>query len=169
MAIVGNLYKLEKQFSNKNLSVVFNYFKQALDANTDVHKRIFELPVGSFEKVTLKNGIFAFEQVALTQAIEKCFIESHKKYIDFQLLLDGIEEMGYIDIDKLSMDSPYCETKDLVIYHMQDNVSKFVLEKADLAIFFPEDGHIGLSMHKEESLIHKVVIKVPIDLVKLAN
>lgn len=167
MAIVGNLYKLEKQLTDTNLDVVFNYFKQALDINSSVHKRIFELPTGSFEKETLKNGIFAFEQVALTQNIEKCFIESHKKYVDFQLLLDGVEEMGYIDIDKLHIDTPYCETKDLVTYHMQTNISKFVLEKADLAIFFPEDGHIGLAMHEKKSLIHKVVIKVPTKLLRL--
>ncbi len=169
MAIIGNLYKLERQLIDTNLSVVFDYFKEALDINSNVHKRIFGLPIGSFEKVTLKNGIFAFEQVALTQDIEKCFVESHKKYVDFQLLIDGVEEMGYVDIDKLNIDNPYCEKKDLVTYHMQTNVSKFVLEKADLAIFLPEDGHIGLSMHKNECLIRKVVIKVPTDIVRLAN
>ena len=169
MAIVGNLYKLEKQLTDPNLSIVFDYLKQALDVNTSVHKSIFELPVDSFEKVILTNGIFAFQQVALTQEIEKCFIESHKKYVDFQLLLDGVEEMGYVDIDKLDIDTPYSATKDLATYHMRNTVSKFVLEKADLAIFFPEDGHIGLSMYKNTSLIHKVVVKVPIDLIRLTN
>jgi len=167
MAIIGNLYKLEKYLMEQNLSIVFDYFKQALDTNSSVHKRIFELPTGSFEKVTLVNGIFAFEQVALTQDIKHCFIESHRKYVDFQLLLDGVEEMGYVDIDKLKVDSPYSEEKDLITYEMRDKVSKFVLEKADLAVFFPEDGHIGLAMHEEKSLIRKVVVKVPVELLRV--
>ena len=167
MAIIGNLYKVRKQLTDTNLNVVFDYFKQALDTNSGVHKRIFELPTGSFEKVTLENGIFAYEQVAMTQEIDKCFIESHRNYVDFQLLLDGVEEMGYVDIDKLKVDSPYSEEKDLITYAMRSKVSKFVLEKADLAVFFPEDGHIGLTMHEEKSLIRKAVVKVPVKLLRV--
>ncbi len=166
MAIIGNLYKLEKQLSDKNLSVVFDYFKQALDITSDIHKRIFNLPVGSFEKMTLTDDVFALEQVFYTKKREECFIESHQKYIDFQLILEGTEEMEYIDIDKLNIDKPYHVLKDLITYKMVDNTSKFVLEKADLAIFFPDDAHIGLPMYKEKSLVYKTVIKLPIELYK---
>lgn len=72
--------------------------------------------------------------------------------------------MGYIDIDKLQVDAPYSKTKDLITYKMQENFSKFVLEPQDMALFFPEDGHIGLTKYKTESLIRKVVVKVPIEL-----
>lgn len=164
MAIIGNLFKLEKQLSDKNLKAVFEYFKQALDSNSEVNKRIFSLPAGSFEKVPLTDGIFALEQVFYTKDREECFIESHKKYIDFQLVLQGTEEMEYIDIDKLSVDKSYDDSKDLITYKLVDNTSKFVLQKADLAIFFPDDGHIGLPMHKEKSLVYKTVIKLPIEL-----
>jgi len=66
MAIVGNLYKLETQFSNKGLSPVFEYLKAALDVESSVHQRVFSLPLGSFEKTVLGNGIFAYAQVAMT-------------------------------------------------------------------------------------------------------
>ena len=164
MAIIGNLYKLEKQLSEKNLQVVFEYFKAALDESSEVHKRIFNSPVGSFVKLPLTDDIFALEQVFYTKNREECFIESHKKYIDFQLVLEGVEEMEYIDINKLTIDKSYDASKDLITYKMVDNTSKFVLQKADLAIFFPDDAHIGLPMHKEKSLVHKTVIKLPIEL-----
>jgi YhcH/YjgK/YiaL family protein len=164
MAILGNIYKLEKQLKNKSLNAVFEYFKQALDENSDIHKRIFSLPPGSFEKVPLSENIFALEQVFYTKNREECFIESHKKYIDFQLVLEGVEEMEYIDINKLTIDKSYDALKDLITYKMVDNTSKFILQKADLAIFFPDDAHIGLPMHKEKSLVHKTVIKLPIEL-----
>ena len=166
MAIIGNLYKLEKQLSEKNLSIVFDYFKTALDSSSDVHKRIFNSPVGSFEKLSLTDDVFALEQVFYTKNREECFIESHKKYIDFQLILEGVEEMEYIDIDKLKVDMPYDASKDLITYKMVDNTSKFVLQKADLAVFFPDDAHIGLPMYKEKSLVYKTVIKLPIELYK---
>ena len=164
MAIVGNLYKLEKHFSQPTLGLVFTYLKKALDESSDVSKHLHALPLGTFEKHTLEDGVFAFLQVAHTQNIETCFIESHKKYVDFQLLVAGSEEMGYIDVDKLEVDVPYDEAKDLITYAMQENFSKFVLEAQDMAVFFPEDGHIGLAQYKTKSLIRKVVVKVPVKL-----
>ena len=164
MAIVGNLYKLEKHFNAKKLNLVFSYLKKALDESSDVSKHLHALPLGTFEKHTLEDGVFAFLQVAHTKSLETCFIESHKKYVDFQLLVAGSEEMGYIDIDKLQIDTPYNKSTDLITYKMQKNFSKFVLEPQDLAVFFPEDGHIGLAKYKTESLIRKVVVKVPVEL-----
>lgn len=164
MAILGNIYKLEKQLKNKSLNAVFEYFKQALDENSDIHKRIFSLPPGSFEKVPLTDDIFALEQVFYTKNREECFIESHKKYIDFQLILSGNEQMEYIDIDKLEVDRDYDKQKDLITYRLVSNTSKILLQDNDLAIFFPDDAHIGLPKYKESELVYKTVIKLPVEL-----
>lgn len=164
MAIIGNLYKIEAFLKEKNLEVVFEYFKAALDTKSEIHKRIFSLNTGSFEKVQITNDIFALEQVFYTKDREECFIESHRKYIDFQLILDANEQMEYIDIDKLEVDKPYDVQKDLIVYKLAENTSKFLLQKADLAIFFPDDAHIGLPKYKESELVHKTVIKLPIEL-----
>jgi YhcH/YjgK/YiaL family protein len=164
MAIIGNIYKLEKQLADKTLSTVFDYLKQALDQNSDVHKRIFNSEPGLFEKVALNDDIFAFEQVVYTKERERCFVESHKKYIDFQLILEGVEAMEYIDIDKLKIDCPYDDSKDLLMYKMVNNTSKFVMEREDLAIYLPDDAHVGLAMHEKRSLIYKVVVKLPVEL-----
>lgn len=162
MAIIGNLYKLEEFLNKKNLDIVFNYFKEAVNKNSDIHKRIFNLPVGSFEKVNITEDIFALEQVFYTKNRESCFIESHKKFIDFQLILSGNEQMEYVDIDKLKIENPYDEKKDLITYKLVDNTSKFLLQENDLAIFFPDDAHIGLPQFKDSELVYKTVIKLPI-------
>jgi len=163
MAIIGNINKLETFLNDKNLEDVFNYFKQAINSKSDIHKRIFNLPVGSFKKVMITNNIFALEQVFYTRDRKECFIESHKKYIDFQLILSGNEQMEYIDIDKLEVKNNYDEEKDLITYKLVDNTSKFLLQENDLAIFFPDDGHIGLPKYKESELVYKTVIKFPIE------
>lgn len=164
MAIIGNIYKLQQQLNKKQLDIVFEYFLQSLDKNSHIHKRIFNLPVGSFEKVNISDDIFVIEQVFYTKERSMCFIESHKKYIDFQLILSGEEQMEYIDIDKLQIKESYDENKDLTIYQFTDKTSKFLLEENDLAIFFPDDAHIGLPKYLNSTLVHKTVLKLPVEL-----
>lgn len=163
MAIIGNIHKLAKQLEAKKLDIVFDYLQQALDEDSEVHRRIFSLPAGSFEKVPLRDGIFALEQVFYTKERHSCFIESHEHYIDFQLILEGTEAMEYIDIDKLEVDTPYDDAKDLVTYKMVDYTSRFILQQGDLAIFFPDDAHVGLPMYETPTLVYKSVIKLPIE------
>ena len=67
MAVIGNIYKLEKYFGHRDLKIVFEYFKAALDEAAAVHKRIFSLPVGAFEKVNIADDVFALEQGVWTQ------------------------------------------------------------------------------------------------------
>lgn len=164
MAIIGNINKLETFLKEKDLKIVFDYFKKAIDKNNDVHKRIFSLPAGSFEKVNITDDIFALEQVFYTKDRKDCFIESHKKNIDFQLILSGNEQMEYIDVDKLDVDCDYGEEKDLITYNLVENTSRFLLQNNDLAIFFPDDAHMGLPQYKETELVFKTVIKFPVSL-----
>ena len=164
MAIIGNIYKVEKLLKDKKLDLVFEYFKDAIDKNTSINKRIFNLPHGSFEKVNISDEIFALEQVFYTKDRKDCFIESHKKYIDFQLILSGNEQMEYVDIEKLTIENEYDEEKDLITYKLVDNTSKFLLQEKDLAIFLPDDAHIGLPKYKESELCYKTVIKLPVEL-----
>jgi YhcH/YjgK/YiaL family protein len=164
MAIIGNVYKIEKFLKDKNVKVVFDYFKEALEKNSKVSQRIFSLPLGSFQRYDINEEIFAIEQVFYTKNREECFIESHKKYIDFQLILSGNELMEHIDIDKLEVDMAYDEKKDLITYKLVDNTSRILLQAQDLAVYFPDDAHIGLPKYKESELVHKTVIKFPIEL-----
>ena len=41
MAIIGNINKLETFLNDKNLEDVFNYFKQAINSKSDIHKEEF--------------------------------------------------------------------------------------------------------------------------------
>jgi YhcH/YjgK/YiaL family protein len=112
----------------------------------------------------ITDNIFALEQVFYTKDRESCFIESHRNYIDFQLVLSGAEQMEYVDIDKLTVSNPYDVSKDLIKYEMTDHTSKFLLESGDLAIFLLDDAHIGLPKFKEPELVYKTVIKLPVEL-----
>lgn len=169
MAIIGNIYKLQKQLKDKNLASVFEYFLHSLNKDHEVNKRIFNLKAGSFEKVNITENIFALEQVFYTKDRQDCFFESHERYIDFQLILSGNEQMEYIDIDKLNVKDKYNKQKDLITYKLANNSSKFLLQKEDLAIFFPDDAHMGQAKVNSSELVYKTVIKLPINLFENKN
>lgn len=162
MAIISKIPKASNYFvDNQIFNTIFEYFNRCLESDSIENKRINSLDIGAFDRYYLTEDIFAIEQVFMTKKREKCFIESHKEYIDFQLIISGVEQMEYIDIDKLKIKKEYDEKNDLIIYNMTDETSKIVMEKADIAIFFPDDAHIGLPMHKKEALVRKTVIKLP--------
>lgn len=162
MAVIGNLFKIEHFLKNEKLKPVFDYLKKALDPESSIHKRIMNYSVGSFEKVNISENIFALEQVFTSKDSKDCFIESHKEHIDFQLVISGIEQMEYIDIDKLDVKNPYNALLDLIVYKPCDITSKIVLQKGDLAVYFPDDGHIGMPKYKKAGLVYKTVVKLPI-------
>ncbi len=163
MAIISNFNNLKPFLKRKKLEIIIEYFQEALNNSSKIHNRIKSLPIGSFEKVILTKDIYALEQVFYTKNREECFIESHKKYIDFQLVISGNEQMEYIDINKLETKRYYNKQKDLITYKLVDNTSKFLLQEKDLAIFFPDDGHIGCPKYNEVEVVYKTVVKFPME------
>ena len=161
MAIIGNLLDVQRVLDNRKLDKVFEYLTEALNQESSTHRRIFSLPVGAFEKYPITDDIFALEQVFYTKPREECFFESHRNYIDFQLCLSGIEQMEFSTISTLEENVPYDEETDFVKYKLDHFASKLVLRKEDLAIFLPEDGHLGMGEFNDQSLVHKTVVKLP--------
>lgn len=87
-------------------------------------------------------------------------IETHKKYIDIQLPLLGVEKIGWKAGSELQEESvPYNEEKDIAFY--VDRPTAFTkIYPGQFAIYFPEDGHApGIG----EGAIRKVVVKVRVE------
>lgn len=168
MAIIGNVNSTKNyiKVNKSNLEIISSYITSALCKSSNINNRILNLPVGSFNRVDLTHEIFALEQVFFTKDREDCFFESHKKYIDLQLLIQGEELMEYSEIEKLLIKTKYDELTDFVIYNTPEkhNTSKILLEKHDMAIYFPNDGHMGLSKSINISKVFKTVIKVPCEI-----
>lgn len=161
MAIVTTVVNISQYTSNK---VVLDYIKLVGSNSTD-RKRIFDLPLGSFEKHDLGNGVFALEQSYMTKKREECFWETHRKYIDIQIHLDGIEQMELVDLSKLTIKEEYNEEKDLIIYEDIVNTNKIIMQSNDIVIYFPNDAHMGLPMYENKpSKVFKTVIKLPVEM-----
>lgn len=85
-------------------------------------------------------------------------IETHKKYIDIQFPLLGVEKIGWKPGDQLLQESiPYNEEDDITFY-IDKPTAYTKIYPGQFAIYFPEDGHApGIG----QGCIRKVVIKIP--------
>ena len=87
-------------------------------------------------------------------------IETHKKYIDIQLPLLGVEKIGWKPGCELREESiPYDEAKDIAFY--VDRPTAYTkIYPGQFAVYFPEDGHApGIG----EGNIRKVIVKVQVE------
>ena len=91
------------------------------------------------------------------------FAESHKKYLDLQIVLKGQEKMGYADISSPSVTimEEYDEDIDLAKWYVNDEC-EYLMSESSFALIFPEDIHRP-GMKIDDEMIEKVVIKIKIE------
>ncbi|GHH97772.1 YhcH/YjgK/YiaL family protein [Neobacillus kokaensis] len=133
---------------NKKFDQVFAYIQQ-----TDFET----LEPGTYELdgKELFFNLFEYE----TKSEEERIWESHKKYVDIHLILEGQEFIGYELFDRMSMKEAYHEDDD---YYLMDGPLQSMnkLEKGDFAIYYPQDVHkTGIMVNGPEK-VRKAVFKV---------
>ncbi len=88
--------------------------------------------------------------------------EAHKKYIDIQCTLKGLEEIAYLPVDSLIETISYNEEIDAAFYIEDAQPLKMTIGDGFFAIFFPQDGHMPQLRVGEPQNVKKVVVKVKI-------
>lgn len=152
--VISNLKHTQiKHFSySKNLQKAFEYLK-----NTD----LLALPLGK----TIIDGdeVYLNRLQYQGKELKDCKIEGHKNYLDIQLVVQGKEKIGYVDIDNqsLSILTSYDDKKDKTNY-LGELDGEIVLSDGFYALVFPEDLHMP-QIKVDDNLIEKVVVKVKID------
>lgn len=87
-------------------------------------------------------------------------LEAHRRYIDIQLTVSGIEHIGWRPIEHCrAEDGPFAADRDLGFFRDQPE-SWLVLPPQHFAIFFPDDAHAPLG---GEGRVKKAVVKVELD------
>ena len=85
-------------------------------------------------------------------------LEAHRKYIDIQYVIAGVEEMGWnARIRCQQPHGQYDAEKDIEFFADTPN-SYVTVHPGEFVIFFPDDAHAPLIGRGE---VHKVVIKAP--------
>lgn len=88
-----------------------------------------------------------------------CKMEAHRKYIDIQIVLDGIETFGWGELgDCQSPTGEFDTTKDIVFF--ADQATTLVTARAgQFVIFFPQDVHAPLI---GQGRVRKAIVKVKV-------
>ena len=162
MAIFGNMDVIKQQASHEKFKRAFEYLEVVVKTASNENKRLLALEIGAFEKVDLNDANFALEQVYYSKNRNECFFESHKDYIDVQFILDGEEIIEVCNVDQLVVDQEYDKTMDLIKYYSTEQASKIRLKKGDVAIFYPEDGHMPCVQVDDSVKVVKTVVKVAV-------
>ena len=164
MALFGQIPLVKKQVTlSAGFVTAFDYVIEILTPESPARRRIDGLAAGASEKVELAGGAFAIEQVYYTKPRTEGFFESHKKYIDLQLVVEGVEGMEVSDISHLTVNEPYMAERDLIKYAHTTATSVIRVGPGAVAIFFPTDGHMPtLQLEDGPQLVRKTVVKVPV-------
>ena len=104
--------------------------------------------------------VFALVQDYETRPADRCAWEAHRKYLDVQHVVHGIERIGYASLASAREREPYDPARDVAFF---DPRADFVtLSPGMIAIFGPEDVHCPGVAAGEPARVRKVVVKVAI-------
>ncbi len=164
MASFGSLASLSSQHATAQFASAFAYAAEALRPGSPVHARIAAMAAGTVERIELGGGVFAMEQVYHAKARPEGFFESHRKYIDVQVIVDGVELMEVEDIARLRVTQDYDAEKDFMKYAIDvPDAAKLIVRAGEATLFFPTDGHMpSLRVDGRPTLVRKTVVKVPV-------
>ncbi|WP_181881786.1 YhcH/YjgK/YiaL family protein [Helicobacter sp. MIT 14-3879] len=170
MALLLEINNIEYMFNtNKKLHTLYNYLYSALDKSSSIYSRILSLDCKNHrdyrveQSIDLGSNILAIEQ-SYTLSNGGLF-ESHRKFVDFQLIVYGSECMEIGFASSFNTINDYDESKDLINYNCISKVSKINLYAYNILVLFPSDIHRG-GLKLENDIVFKSVLKVPISLVK---
>lgn len=163
MAIFGSIATVRAQLGNpQQFQSAFAYLEDCLHPGSAANLRLQQLAEGKSERVELATGAFALEQVYRTKLRNEGFFESHRAYIDVQVVVAGEEIIEVVDIAGLQVKEDRTPAKDVLIYQMVEPSTQLRMRAGDAAILYPVDGHMPSVAISQPTLVRKIVVKVPV-------
>lgn len=143
--------------------------------NIDLYKGISEdiyLGLKFLKKITpeIENGVHelsprvkAIVSEYQTKEVNEYGYEAHKKFIDIQYVLQGVEKVCCLPLDQLQERIPYKEESDAAFYTSNGKPVEMLIGNGSFAVFFPHDGHMPCLSIDEPLTVKKVVVKIQIN------
>lgn len=165
MAFAGSFQEVRTDAaSDPRFAAAFAYVSDLLEAGSAAWERMGRIAVGVTGRVELAGGAFALEQVYTPKPRAEGFFESHRKYIDVQVVVSGAELMELADISRLVVSDAYNPERDFIKYADIAGAAVLKMGPGDAAIFFPNDGHMPALHWRGSGVVRKTVVKVPVNL-----
>ncbi|MFC3847699.1 YhcH/YjgK/YiaL family protein [Helicobacter baculiformis] len=162
MAIFGKLTSLESLFRKTlELEFLYTYLQSLLEKTHIHHQNLIQQEIGSVRH-ELDHGMHA---MTIVYRPTEGVLETHRKYLDFLLVVQGSELVVFGDRGDLRVQNPYDAKQDQETYADDPNLSEVCMHAGMLGIFLDYDAHTTRSHHAQ--IVRKVVVKVPQELIKL--
>ena len=105
------------------------------------------------------DNLFAIVEHVSARTRTEAKLECHRRYIDIQLVLEGVDEMGWKALtDCHNPVDDYSAEKDIRFFN-DAPATWITTPPAAFCIFFPEDAHAPLV---GEGMIRKVIFKIAV-------
>src|SRR5688572_8037554 len=147
MALIGSLGTVRGQAAPvEKFAAAFAYLDDLFRAGSAAAERLRAQAPGETRRIELAGGAFALEQAYVAKLREEGFFESHRMFIDVQVVFEGEEWMELADIARMTVRTSYRADRDLTAYEDEAGASLLHLRAGEAAIFYPSDVHMpGLS------------------------
>lgn len=143
--------RIDKSVLTERVNSAVNYVK-SLDCNN--------LPVG--KKIVVNENFFYTVQSYDTKDESECRLESHRRYIDIQMMISGRERLDFVDISRLTLQEQYDEDHDVFFWNAPLNMSSTILSKGSCIVLYPESAHRGAVKINDSEHVLKIVGKVKV-------
>jgi len=95
-----------------------------------------------------------------TKAENENGFEAHRRYLDIQCTLRGVERVCCHPVEKLVETMPYSAENDCALYSADVRSQEMEIGDGYFAIFFPQDGHMPQLCVDSPVTVKKVVVKI---------
>ncbi len=162
MALFGTLAAVRDQCGRlPEFRAALAYAAEALTPGSAAQGRILALAEGATHREELPDGAYAVEMAYRTKSRAEGFFETHRRYIDVQVLVAGEELMEVAPVSRLPMSQPYDAARDLIRHADYAGGSVLRLAAGEVAVFWPVDAHMPALAAARAALVRKTVVKVP--------
>lgn len=167
MAVFGKINDLSSLFSKTE---ELNYLSTQIESlfREDFLSKIRSLAVGENFQTPLDFEMFFVSHCYALKDRKEGFFESHHKYIDIQIVIEGFERFLIGDHESFKLISNYDESKDLEIHSPIRPLSEVFLREREMCVLFDHDIHgVGIGEGEEQGrIVRKVIFKIPKTLIK---
>jgi len=122
------------------------------------HTDFFAMAPGRYHLIG--DDLIAIVELVPGKTREVARLEAHRRYIDIQWVLEGVDEMGWKPLaDCFNPVSEHSIEKDIRFFH--DAPASWIAVPSDhFCVFFPEDAHAPLV---STGMVRKVIFKIAVD------
>ena len=104
------------------------------------------------------DDLFAMVVDGPTRRMADAEWEAHRNYHDIQLVTEGIEQMGFANVEDLSETMPYNVEQDAALYAGEGTMVP--VPAGTFVLFAPQDAHMPSIAITDPSRVRKIVVKV---------